>query len=287
MARMRYRRKYGGRRTRYYKRRYKRSYGNKKSLKSSIKRRCNYAKSVMKKTQAEMRIFRPNYARRTFMNWKTTTFKLGTDLALSGVGGEGYIGSLNVTLNHFMSEADRLATKERFGLIHIHCLMLEVRVIGTQNMQRTSVSTSTNTKVNEGPSNFYDPNIVLFWDRQNYGSTELTEAAKKATKTHSLPGTQFLPMSGGSVFFKWEQPTYAKGKLHDFPSGSGSGSSSIDGLTNADLAQSPGGLYMIWLNADSYSKSSGGSPNDGATITLEIKGAMVADLTKQIQYKSN
>jgi len=264
----------------------RRSYRKKrynKSLKSSIKKRCGYAKRIFKTTQSEMKILRPNYARRTFINWTQKELTLGVDF-ITPSSAVASVAEIQLDIGSFLSATDRSTQAARFGLIHTHCLMIEVRCIGTQNMQRVAQGAASNqTKVTEGPSNYYDPNIQLFWDRQGYGNGVVNAAAGTATKLQSLPGLQFLPVSGGQVFMKWEQPQYAKGKLVTFPSATNVAVKTI--VPYVDAIQAPDKLYAVWLNPSSY--TSGTKANGGATIMLEIKAAMVADLTKQITYINN
>lgn len=258
-------------------RRRRRKIFRRKNVYKSIKRRCRSAKRQLRKSSPYLGLKIPNYTRRTFKSWSFVTCTLGGTILAN-------YQTYNLTLDNFITADDLSANKNRYDYIAPHCLYIQIRVIQTQNLVRTSNSSSANTLIDHAPHSYYEPNIYIYWDRIGTGSTVVGSAADKKDRIAMMPNIRQLHMGGKPIFMKYSKPTYARGRTIKWDALTLS--SNIKSIfTMCDVHQQPDSLYIIWPDTQTYGSATT-TALGAATFQLEIKGFLVCDLFNQTIFSA-
>jgi hypothetical protein len=192
-------------------------------------------------------------------------------------GSNASICSFTAAIGNFIT-ADNWTT---IGVLYRYwcplALAVEFHIISTTNMVKVSAASSTNTAVEPSGHSMYEPNIMVNWDLNGYGSQlQVTDVQK----IPMMPNTKNLHINGHATRFVYHLPKYAYGRSTTLPAIT----TLVSGMwsTTLDSWDKPGQFNFYWIDIGDYLSSA--TATQAATLRIEMQASVVAEFISQSIY---
>jgi hypothetical protein len=178
---------------------------------------------------------------------------------------------------NFITNNDFTSLSSRFSVMSIRCHMVELRIMQTQNMDKISSVSTTNTNLTNTADSEFEPNIYAAWDTMEYGSSLGTVVQDKLA---AIPNIKMLKVRGYPCRFVWHSPSYSHGHYVNFPASTASNLSSF--VSSYDISETPGTILISWPDNLNYQFNT--TPAMASQFQIAIHGAVILEVKKQFVF---
>lgn len=280
MARMHHRRRFRHHRRRHHRRHH---HGD------HLKKRERHVWKKWKHGAHSLRNFTPRYLRTLSTVVKDVWLVNGGTSSTVGsyiIGFSSGLAIFQPHLSFFMDPNDLTILQARYKYYKPLALLMELRVVMTQNMTRVSDAPASSTNVEYTKDSVYEPVIWVTTDTGGFSGGQPFSLYN--TTCSEVPRAKRLDIGGGPVRFKWTCPhaeRYEKWPTSGLVGGGSSYAAQTVLSTICQAVTSNQQLYSLCFAWPDYAQyTSGATVALGATARVEFRGAMIYDCTDNIGF---